>query len=172
VIDATFTVDTPSISEQNIAMERVKFYLHECLQHSVFVNQEDSDAIEKYVKAGMNVSTLPEDPYDQIIGIMLMTKLNSITEGRLNITDLSIESAMSDGVSCCMSDDESLGPFYDKGWWNDSSQKINNITDKNKKIVKLSKSKTEWQDVYLDWEEKANITTSEIVFASFDKTDK
>lgn len=172
LIDATFTVDTSSISEQNIAMERIKFFLHECLQHSVFVNQTDDKAIEKYSNAGMTVSTLPEDPYDQIIGIMLLTKLNSITEGRLTIIDLSIESSMSDGVSCCMSDDESLGPFYEKGWWNDSTQQVNNIPNKNKKIVKLSKSKTEWQDVYLDWEEKANITSAEIVFASFDKTDK
>lgn len=172
VIDATFTVDTSSISEQNIAMERIKFFLHECLQHSVFVNQTDLDAIEKYTKAGMTVSTLPEEPYDQIIGIMLLTKLNSITEGRLTIIELLIESSMSDGVSCCISEDESLGPFYEKGWWNDSSQQVNDITNKNKKIVKLSKSKTEWQDVYLDWEEKANTTSAEIVFASFDKTDK
>ena len=172
LVDATFTVDTDSISEQNIAMERIKFFLHECLEHSVFVNQTDIETIEKYTKAGMNVSTLPEDPYDQIIGIMLMTKLNSITEGRLTIIDLAIESSMSDGVSCCMSEDESLGPFYEKGWWNEPSQRINDITEKNKKVVKLSKSKTEWQDVYLDWEEKANTTPAEIVFASFDKTDK
>lgn len=172
LIDATFTVDTSSISEQNIAMERIKFFLHECLQHSVFVNQNDNETIEKYSKAGMNVSTLPEEPYDQIIGIMLLSKLNSITEGRLTIIDLSIESSMSDGVSCCISDDENLGPFYEKGWWNDSSQQINDIPNKNKKIVKLSKSKTEWQDVYLDWEEKANLTSAEIVFASFEKTDK
>lgn len=172
LIDATFTVDTDSISEQNTAMERIKFFLYECLQHSVFVNQLDVDAIEKYNKAGMMISTLPEDPYDQIIGIMLMTKLNSIAEGRLNIVDLSIESSMSDGVSCIVSEDDSLGPFYEKGWWNESSQKINNLSNKNKKVVKLSKPKTEWQDVYLGWEEKANITPAEIVFASFDKTDK
>lgn len=172
LVDATFTVDTDSISEQNIAMERIKFFLHECLAHSVFVNQTDVEIIEKYTKAGMNVSTLPEDPYDQIIGIMLMTKLNSITEGRLTIIDLAIESSMSDGVSCCMAEDESLGPFYEKGWWNEPSQRINDITQKNKKVVKLSKTKTEWQDVYLDWEEKANTTPAEIVFASFDKTDK
>lgn len=172
LIDATFTVDTSSIAEQNIAMERIKFFLHECLQHSVFVNQTDTDSVEKYSKIGMSVCSIPEEPYDQIIGIMLMTKLNSIAEGRLTIIDLSIESSMSDGVSCCISEEDSLGPFYEKGWWNDSSQQINDISSKNKKIVKLSKSKTEWQDVYLDWEEKANTTPAEIVFASFDKTDK
>lgn len=172
-IDATFNVESESIAEQNIALERIKFYLHECLEHSVFVNQSDTDAIEKYMGAGMNVCTLPEDPYDQVVGIMLLVKLNNIAEGRLVLTDLSVESKMSDGVSCLHSIEENTGPFNDKGWWNDSSQRINDYNNKNRKIVKISKSKTEWQDVFLDWGEKTILgKDAEIIFTSFDKTDK
>jgi hypothetical protein len=84
---------------------------------------------------------------------------------------------MSDGVSCLHNIDENIGPFVTNSWWNDSSTKINSHRPKNKKIVKLSKQKNEWADVYLDWGENSiftthNGSTAEIVFASFDKTEK
>lgn len=172
-IDLTFNVESESIAEQNIALERIKFFLHECLEHCVFVNQNNETVVDSYEKLGMNVCTLPEEPYDQVVGIMLLVKLNAITEGRLVVTDLSIESKMSDGVSCLHSIEENVGPFYDKGWWNDSSHRINDLTTKNKKVVKLSKMKNEWQEVYLDWEEKNPVSSkAEIIFTTFDKTDK
>lgn len=172
-LDLTFNVETESIREQNIALERIKFYVYECLQHCVFVHQNDTDTIEKYTNVGMNVCTLPEEPYDQVIGIMLMTKLNNIMDERLIITDMSIESRMSDGVSCLHSVEENIGPFTEKGWWSDNSQRINTLSNKNKKVVKLSKTKTEWQDVDLDWDDTRIINSeAEIIFTSFDKSDK
>lgn len=176
-VDATFNVESESITEQNIALERIKYYLGECLEHSVIVSEDEENVIEKYLDAGLRVCTIPEQPYDQVVGIMLMLKLNSITEGRLVITDISIESRMSDGVSCLHNIEESIGPFVEKNWWNDSSTKINNYRSKNKKIVKLNKQKNDWADVYLDWGEDNIFTnnsgsTAEIVFASFDKSEK
>lgn len=176
-IDVEFNVESESITEQNIALERIKYYLHECLEHAVIVYENEQDVIEKYLDAGLKVCTIPEQPYDQVVGIMLMLKLNAITEGRLVITDISIESRMSDGVSCLHSIEETVGPFAINSWWSDSSTKINNHRPKNKKIVKLSKQKNEWTDIYLDWGENSIFTetsgpTAEIVFASFDKTEK
>jgi hypothetical protein len=171
-LDLTFNVESESISEQNIALERVNYFLNECLRNSVFVNQNETEVIEKYMNAGMNVCSLPEDPYDQIVGIMLMVKLNNITEGRIILSDISIESIMSDGVSCLHSIEETVGPFSEKGWWSDNSHRINNFV-KNKKVVKLSKIKNEWQSVFLDWKPQPNITEqAEIIFSRFDKTDK
>lgn len=174
-IDCTFNVEVESIYEQNIAMDRIKYYLYECLEHCVFVNQNDLETIEKYISVGMRVSTLPEEPYDQIIAIMLLSKLNGVAEGRLLITDITVESNMSDGVSCLHSIEENLGPFYEKGWWNDSTQRINDYNPKNKKIVKLSKTKNEWQEVYLDFGQEPRIkpeSAAEIIFTNFEKTDK
>lgn len=168
--DLTFNVETSSIDEQNIAMERIHYFLFEKIKNTVFVNQTDVDAINKYTNAGMVVCTLPEDPYDQIIGIMLMVKLNSILEGRLVITDITLASDMSDGVSCLHSFDESIGPFNDKGWWNDNSPKINDIAVKKAKVVKLAQVKNEWQEPCLNWpESKPNLDATEIIFTSFDK---
>lgn len=178
-IDLSFDVETESIREQNIALERIKFFLSECLENSILVRDSDTDAIQSYLDANMKVCSLPEQPYDQIVGIMLMIKLNAVTEGRLVITDISIGSRMSDGVSCLISVEDNIGPFATKGWWTEPTTKINNFssTKSTKKVVKLMKPAADWSDVYLDWEEKdpfpSTSSCSEIVFANFDnKTDK
>jgi hypothetical protein len=177
-IDLHFNVETENIKEQNIALERIKFYLAECLEYSIFVHDKEEDAIEKYMSANLKVSVLPEEPYDQIVAIMLMTKLNAITEGRLVITDISISSRMSDGVSCMHDIDDNIGPFITKDWWNEGNTKINNYkySPKNKKILKLIKP-IDWVDVYLNWDHTTepivqNIA-NEIVYVNFDnKTGK
>lgn len=178
-IDLYFNVETESIKEQNIALDRIKYFLENCLENSIACHSRETQAIENYFNANMKVCVLPEEPYDQIMAIMLYEKLNAITEGRLVITDISVGSKMSDGVVCCHGIEENIGPFITKGWWNDNSTKINNHTPigKGKKIVRLSKPKTDWDEVYLDWEPKdpflKNSSTSEILFAQFDnKTDK
>lgn len=178
-IDLSFNVESDSIKEQNIALDRIKYYLSECLEHSVLVHDVEDKAIEKYMNADLRVCVLPEEPYDQIVGIMLLVKLNAITEGKLVITDISIGSRMSDDVRCLHSVEENTGPFALKGWWNDTSTKINNYTvsNKGKKIVKLFKPPVDWEEVNLEYKEKEpflkSTSSSEIVFANFDnKTDK
>lgn len=178
-IDLHFDIETESISEQNIALERIKYFLADCLENSIVICDTETVAIQKYTSADMRVCVLPEEPYDQIVGIMLLTKLNAIAEGRLVITDIAIGSRMSDGVSCLQNIEDNTGPFANKGWWSDTSIKINSLshTSTGKKIVKLIKPSTDWSDVCLEWEEKdpflLNTGCSEIVFANFDnKTDK
>jgi len=171
--DITFNVGTENIEEQNIALERIKCYLEVFLQNSVFVQDADDKAIERLLTAGLKVCVLPEEPYDQIVGIMLLQKINAITEGRLVATDISITSHMSDGVTCFHAIEENNGPFVLKGWWYDSAPTINGLKPKNKKVVKLSKPVNDWAEFNLEWEDTPKTqTTSEIVIVSFDKTDK
>ena len=177
-VEVFFNVETSSIREQNIALERIKFFLHECLEHSIFIQDIETSAIEKYIEANLKVCVLPEEPYDQIIGIMLMVKLNSIAEGKIAITDLAISSKISDGVSCLCSVEENVGPFKLPGWWNESNTKISNVltSGKGKKILKLVKPHVDWEDVFLSWEEKKDLPkqspSAEIVFGSFPDKNK
>lgn len=178
-IDVDFNVESEIIREQNIALERIKYFLNFCLQNSILISEDETETIQKYLDADLKVCTLPEEPYDQIIGIMLITKLNAINEGRLVVTDITISSTMSDGVWCKHSIEENLGPFNAPGWWNDASIRLTSATkqNKSKKVVKLIKNNVTWEDLYLGWEEAPlNITTgpsNEVMFANFDnKTDK
>ena len=169
-----FTVETESIYEQNIALDRIKYFFVEKLENCIFLNQSDTQNIENLSE--LKIVCLPEDPYDQIIGIMLIEKINSITEGRLCVTDIEITSRMSDGVSYLHSVEESVGPFATKGWWNDSSPNVGGKISKSKtkKVVKLKRTPNSWEELNLGWKEtKKSEIVNDVLFVSFEaKTDK
>lgn len=174
-VNVQFTVVTKNVQEQNTALQRMKYLFSEILENTLFIDQNEKDAIEKFSQADIKIAILPEEPYDQIMGIMLFSKLNAIVEGRLEITDICITSKLCDGVGYLHSTEEDSGPFKSRGWWNDSNPKLYDtpLRSKSKKIVKLKKTQSNWDDLNLGWEEKkqANVS-SEIVFVSFDKLDK
>jgi hypothetical protein len=173
-INVHFNVESSNISEQNIALDRIKYFFYS-LEHHVFIYEQNTDAIEKLTNADIKLCVIPEEPYDQIIAIMLLTKINAITEGRLIADDLSLTSRMSDGVNCLHGLEENIGPFKLKGWWNENSPKISNLGKftKSKKIVKLKKTQYNWDDLNLGYNKKDELNPTEIVFASFEsKTDK
>lgn len=173
-IELNFLVESENILEQNIALDRVKYLFIEKLDNAMFVHRSDTDTIEKYVDAGMKVILLPEEPYDQIIGIMLLTKVNAITENRLVVTDIVISSRMSDGVSYMHSVEESIGPFIHKGWWDDPSPNTHTriLKGKAKKVVKLAKTISSWEDVSMGWTPKTITESADVVLVNFDKLEK
>jgi hypothetical protein len=170
-ISLSMLVETDSIREQNIAMDRIKYFLSECLESSVFVEESEKKAIEKFQAAGIKVCALPEEPYDQIVTLILLMKLNAITEGRLLVTDIVLVSELSDGVKFIY-DIESVteGNPFKKGWWLEANTNITNVEKvaKREKVVKLVKTINEWTALDLDWKEK-NSSPTEIIFSTDDK---
>jgi len=168
-LSLTIYVEINCPKEQNIAMERIKHFLLDCLENSVFVNQKENRAIEKYLDANIKVCTLPNDPYDQVVMQALLLKLNSITEGRFVISELILSSKMSDGVKF-FGDVEIIDAEFvqNDGWWfnpNTSISTINKI-NKKEKIVKLHTISNDW-DQDLLWEiktDKSNV--AEIIFTN------
>ena len=162
-LSMTYIVETESIHEQNIAMDRMKCFINDILENCVFVQDTEVKVIEKYQAAGLKVCTVPEEPYDQIITILLLYKLNAICEGRLIASDIQLNSLLSDEVNFLYDIDElSTNHPYKYGWWTDNSTSYNNIsTGKKEKIVKLVK-KNDWASLGLDWKDKKSC--SEIIF--------
>jgi hypothetical protein len=148
-------VVTDCIREQNVALERIKCFLSDCLQDGVFIQSSEKKAIEKFRDAKLKVCTLPEEPYDQIIGIAILIKLNSITEGKISIEEITIGSRLNDDVRMIFNKEEPIGPFLNNGWWRNSNTSINDLSKESKKekIVKLTKP-NDWIDYNLLWEER------------------
>lgn len=158
-------VNTESIHEQNVAMERIKYLVYEVLENSIFVHEEEKDIIKKYQDAGLKVCATPEEPYDQIVALLLMLKFNSICEDRLKVTDILFTSKLSDGVKFKENIITAQHAFEDEAWYNEPSPKL--ICEKNKKagkekIVKLQNN--EWKGPGLIWKESKEKPT-EIVFS-------
>lgn len=150
-------VATDSIHEQNVAMERISFYLSEYLENCIFVHDLEKKVIEKYTTAGFNVCTLPAEPYDQIVNVMLMAKLSAIVEGRFEITDISLGTKLGEGVTYHFDNDSNMGPFAEPGWWTDVKPSISDAPKPNKKekIVSLFNLRmNDWADIDLMWKEK------------------
>jgi hypothetical protein len=171
-----FDIETTSAMEQFVSMERIKHFFSQCLENAIFIDENHTAMIEKYLEASLKICTLPCDPFDQIVAIMLVKKLNSILEGRMLVTDISVTSLYSDDIHHLHSIEENFGPFNEPGWWNEASPKFNNVnsisSSKSKKLVKLIKQTVSWDDLSLSYEVKDPFDSpknSEIVFVNFDK---
>lgn len=165
----TIYVNVECDKEQNIAMERIKHLLYECLENSIFVNEKDKLAIDKYIDANIKVCTLPDNPYDQIVMQALLLKLNSITENRFVISEVALSSKMSDGVRF-FSDIDDTDPLFTQtdSWWFNSNTSISrlNKTNKKEKIVKLHSNPNDWEQCLL-WDTKSDKSNvAEIIFTN------
>ena len=153
-ITLAMEVETDSIREQNIAMDRIKYFLYECLANSVFVEYTEKRVIEKYTQADLRVCTLPDEPYDQLIALLLLLKCNAVTEGRLSVTDIVLKSELSDEVKFTYDiETAQINPYGKKGWWHEPNCSINDLgkSQKKDKIVKLIKQ-SDWCMPELEWE--------------------
>lgn len=149
-------VNTEDIKEQNIAMERIKFTLSR-IEDCVFVNENEKTAIDNYIKANIKVCTLPDDPYDQIIAVVLLRKLNAVAEDRLVITDISIQSLVCDDIKFYVAIEET-NDFSSKSnvWYNENNISIADFhkkINKKEKVVSIKKENFDWNSVGLVWQD-------------------
>lgn len=156
-------VETTNSREQNIANERIDYFIKSILTNSVFVNQEQTCAIAKYIEAGMEVCIIPEEPYDQIVAMAVLLKLNAILEGRMKITDITICSMLSEGIRYPIVSEiaESADIMLGDRWWNKDNVSIRDEDtdnlDSSTNIVKLFDD-SDWALIGLTWKEKSKIS--------------
>jgi hypothetical protein len=173
-IELSIDVQTEDPREQQIALERIKYIFSECLESCVFVNKNETKSIDAYLKAGIKVCTIPEDPFDQIVAAVLLSKFNTITENKIHITDIKIKSLICDDVVFFVSDNEDISfTDLDNGWWNANNAAISDIqkTSKKEKIVEIKRETVDWNTLGLTWKQKraSNKENGEIVFIPLDK---
>lgn len=154
-IDLSMEVNTEDIHKQKVAMERVRFLFDYCFENCVFVNCNDAKAIDGYTKANIKVCPLPEEPYDQIVAGVMLSKLNQVLEKHLFVNEVKIRSLISDDVVFYISYTDHLDSLeVNQAWWNDASPNICNIGKKQKrdKVVELKKQSLDWNTLGLSYE--------------------
>ena len=157
----------------NIAMDRLKIFMHGELANTVFINQAARERAEMLQIMGVNVTTLPEEPVDQIVGMMLYYKLNAIMEGRMAVTRLDLMSALGDSVWYQHdAEEDSPGPFRAEGWWHESTVQHDTVIqgDAGDNVVKVVPNA--WIEYGLTWpEDTPEPTANTVVFANFTKNE-
>lgn len=142
------------VSDQNwlnVAMERLRTFVYEELGNGVFINRENEEQAELLQFAGLNVITLPNEPVDQIIGMMLFCKLNAIMEGVIHVVNLDISSTLGDSVWYSHDEDDNLGPFADQGWWHQLSTQKDTLPDDDEAENVVKVQTTGWHEYGLEW---------------------
>lgn len=144
----TLTMDS---DENNVALDRMRHIIHDMMTNSVFVHEEDRSAIKKLEAAGIRVISLPEIPVDQIVGMMLFSKITAAMEDRMEIGQVSVSSGLGEGIVYHQDASESVGPFEAAGWWKDPEPRAQGTVTPGGKVVKLQRAAT-WRDLDLHWD--------------------
>lgn len=169
-VSMSLLTKTKDAASTNIAMERLKAFVFDELSSTVFINQNNTERAEFLQMTGVNITTLPEEPVDQIVGMMLYYKLNAIMEDRMIITGLDISSALGDGVWYQHDEEDSAGPFARDGWWHESSTQHETVEPQavSNNVVKVIS--TGWHEMGLDWPENNSGTIrAKVLYANFPK---
>ena len=161
-------VISEDIVEQTVALERMKYFFEFMINDTVFVQNIHQEKIDQLTEMGFKVSPLPDEPVDQAVAIALISKLNAITEYKFVINSVELVSQIGDSVTFIVHNDDEFPSFVGKNnWYNDPSVSVSSAkkkTTKRDKIVKLSKSQTDWEKLGLGWSQKENVPT-EITFS-------
>lgn len=152
--DMCMSINTDNVREQRVAIERISHFINNHLTNSILISHEDKEAIEKYEAAGHRLCILPDEPFDQLLGLILLNKLNSIMEDKIVITDMTFGSKLSDYIKFDLTQEEAEAMYPDKAWYNDPGIAMKETAKKKKdKVVKLFEP-DEWEKFELTWQEK------------------
>jgi hypothetical protein len=162
------TNSTDSVSH-NIAFERIKYFVYNNLDSTIFINQAHQDKCEQFAAAGLTVTTMPGEPVDQLIGLMLYYKLNAVMEDRIVIDETEVSSVLGENMIYLHSDNETtdVGVFPD--WWtNPTPVHSDYMSLETNKVVPMHAVNV-WRDLELSWPESDPAVESGniVVFADF-----
>ena len=152
-ITVTMTTQSEDQTEINVAFERMKFWFLDVMSDAVLISQ-DHPMLDQWANTGIRCLIFPEDPVDQLVGMMTYCKLTAMVEGRISINHVSISSVLDDHVTYHHDADDNPGVFVSDGWWNDLRPSWTNQKKQRKstsKIINLDRQPT-WKDHDLSWE--------------------
>ena len=62
-------------SDQNISFERIKYFIYSEIDSTIFINSEYLEPCQEFIRLGLNLTTMPGEPVDQLIGIISENKV-------------------------------------------------------------------------------------------------
>lgn len=169
--------NTPDGDANNVAFERIKHFIYNELDSSIFISSEYEEQCKKYLEAGIKITTFPGDPVDQLVGIMLHFKLSAIAEERILVGEVELSSVLGDGLIYVHSEIENINDVEVPEWW-DTVDLVHCDTDliDSDKIVTMHHSSV-WRELDLQWPDINDVAIDReeentVVFADFKRKDE
>lgn len=157
--------------DQNISFERIKYFMYTQMDSTIFINSALEVQCQQFAQAGLNITTIPGDPVDQLIGIMLYYKLNAIMEDRMIIVETELSSAYGENMTYLHSENETSTGFVQPTWWTAPGLIHNEFESPDLDNVVAISEAVAWRDLDLAWPEETveDGTGNIVVFADFKK---
>jgi hypothetical protein len=160
--------------DQTTAFERLKYFIYTCMESTIFIDAAETEQCNRYVQAGLNITTMPGAPVDQLIGIMLYHKLNAVMENRMIVFETELSSAVGEHMVYLHSEEETTVGYVQPEWWDSADLTHNEIAPAKLDNVVAIPQATAWRELDLEWtddltgDESGNV----VVFADFKKPDE
>lgn len=167
------TTNSHDSVSHNVAFERIKHFVYNLLDSTIFINLEYQDKCDQYMSAGLTVTTLPGEPVDQLIGLMLYYKLNAVMEERILINEVEISSMLGENMIYLHNENETTDVEFIPKWWTTPDPSHNDyILLETEKVVAMHASDP-WRELNLTWQEPEPVkdTGNIVVFADFKPDD-
>ena len=159
-LNMTFITRANNQQEINTAINRVYYFIDQELSHTIFVQDHYPDVVRMLRFMNVNVTTVPHEPVDQIIGMMLFVKFRSIMEARVDIDSLEISSQQGGHVIYVHEHDDSLGPFDSPGWWHTTDTlHCDDVQPCDDQTTSLDIQPDQWRDLDLHWQPTCDRST-------------
>jgi hypothetical protein len=145
--------NTELAEDQNTAFERIKYFVYNHVDNTMFIDRGEQEQCAKFLQAGLSITTMPGDPVDQLIGIMLYHKLNAIMEQRMNIVETELSSAQGQAMTYLHSEGENTLGVEAPAWWLSTDLAHSDFAlPESEKVVSMQTT-TAWRDLDLAWSE-------------------
>lgn len=167
------TTNSTDATSHNVAYERIKYFVYNCIDSTIFLNRDNEKQARLFMNAGMSITTLPGEPVDQLIGLMLHYKLNAIMEERMVLEETEISSTLGENIVYLHGNYENTDIPQVSDWWTTPDTLHSDFVSlETDKIVSMHASNV-WRELELMWPESAekSETGNIVVFADFKPND-
>jgi hypothetical protein len=164
LLNLSMITNSTDPENHNIAFERLKYFVYNQMDSTIFINADNTDQCQRFITAGLDVTTLPGDPVDQLIGLMLYYKLNAIMEDRIIVEETEISSMLGENMVYLHSDNETTDiPVYPEWWLSSDCLHCDLDLLGTDKVVNMP-GHSVWRDLTLAWpSDVASVETGNIV---------
>lgn len=162
------TNSTDAVSH-NVAFERIKYFVYNCMDSTIFVNRSNESQCRLLINAGLSITTMPGEPVDQLIGLMLYYKLNAIMEDRILLDETEVSSALGENIVYLHSDNENTDVEHIPDWWNSPDTVHSDYVSLSVDKIVAMPANNVWRELDLLWPEieSASETGNVVVFRDF-----
>ena len=116
----SFIPKSDNIQTQNLGFEKIKYLTNRLCDNSIIFSPNDKTNTY-WFKMPVNKILLPGNPYDQLLGVCLFRKIQSIAGKFFYLGELTIDSRLGDNIKYTVDDESFENKHLDVEKWIDSN---------------------------------------------------